>query len=338
MIKAATISAKDTKRIHRAFSRQQQQYEKAAAKAIYIALRDQIRQFINASRDYPTGLERQAVNEISALGMAKAYRRIALKVGGSYIKTVEAEITAEESGQKNYKPSFSVKAGDPSDRDMIEAYLRLYGAQKVTGITETTRKWIVEQIIKGQQAGLTFEQVAKTLINDQIHASRALRIARTETVQMMNLGRYLAANKSNFQKEKIWISAHDARVRPSNTNSRFDHHDADIQKVDLEDAFEVSREHLMFPGDTSLNASAGNTINCRCTIGLVTKRDEDGRMIVKPRPMIVTETGLENFPNEVIEIPAPPKAGLIRLIQALINGAQLGTILGLSFLDLFNNR
>lgn len=357
MTKAATISPKEARRFHRAFSRQQQQYEKAAAKTLYPVLKDQIKQFLTAARDYPTGMERQAVNEISPNNLAMVYKRIAIRVGVGYAKITEAEMTAEESGQKSFygQPQrglghimevdwnanpYETKANQPGDREMIDTYLRLFGARKVTGITETTRKWIAEQIVNGQQAGLTFDQVAKGLITSDIPAMRALRIARTETVAMMNLGRYLAANKSNFQKEKIWVSSHDDRVRPgiNSEDSPFDHHEVDIRKVDLEEAFEVSGEQLMFPGDTSLGASAGNVCNCRCSFALQTKRDENGRMMIKPRPMTVTAEGMGSLPEiELIETPASG-IGIVNLLQQLIAGAQLGSLLGLTFDALFNNQ
>lgn len=361
MTSKANISPKEARRFHRAFSRQQQKYEKAAAKALYPVLKDQVNQFLNAAHDYPAGMERQAVNEITPNKLAKVYKRIAIRVGVGYARITEAEMTAEESGEKSFygQPKrglghimevdwnanpYETKSGQPGDRDMIDAYLRLYGARYVTGITETTRKWIAEQIVKGQQAGLTFDQVAKGLITSDIPAMRALRIARTETVTMMNLGRFIAANKSNFQKEKIWISSHDNRVRPgiNSENSPFDHHEVDIKKVDLEEPFEVSGEHLMFPGDSSMGASAGNRVNCRCSFALQTQRDKNGRMLVKPKPMTVYASDqIDNMPEGVSEVePAitmqgVPQIGIVNLLQALIAGAQLGTLLGLTFESLF---
>src|SRR5690606_17616229 len=118
----------------------------------------------------------------------------------------------------------------------------------------------------------------------------------------------------------------------------FDHHEVDIRKVDLEEAFEVSGEQLMFPGDSSLGASAGNLINCRCSFALQTKRDENGRMMIKPRPMTVTAEGMGGLPEiELIEIPASG-IGIVNLLQQLIAGAQLGSLLGLTFDALFNNQ
>lgn len=333
-------------RYHRAFSRQQQQYEKAAAKAFYTALRGQLRQFIREAKKHPGGMELKALDSISALPMAKAYRRVALRVALGYGAITGQEMGLEETGGKSATPALRTKAGDPNDAEMIEAYLRLYGAKKVVGITEKTRAWIAEQVTQGQQEGLTFAQIAKNLITKDISATRAWRIARTESVGMMNLGRFLAAMKSNFQKVKTWVSSHDKRVRPGITSphSEFDHHEADIQQADLEDPFDVSGEKLLFPGDTSQGASAGNVINCRCSFGLETKRDVNGRMLVKPTGGVTERTPEpEQQPTEpggiVAVLPATrPAVGGLTLIQNLIIGVQLSRILGLTFLQMFDDE
>lgn len=331
------ISTREAARLHRQFSRQQQVYERYASRLFYSELKRQISEFVDIARTYPTGLEQQAVNEISEIGIAQAYEKVAIRVGVGYANISAAEITAEETGQKyNAKlDQMQTKATGPDDRSMVEAYLRLYGAKKVVGITETTRKWITEQITKGYQSGLTFDQIAKGLTTSNMSAMRALRIARTETVAMMNLGRFIAANNSNFQKEKTWISSHDSRVRPgvNSPNSPFDHHQQDIGKRDLEEPFFVSGEELMFPGDSSLGASAGNTIQCRCTMGINTKRDENGRMMVKPnRP-----TENEEIEEETEAVPVSvvrPGIGT-RFIQELISMASTINMLRLRFLDMF---
>ena len=58
--------------------------------------------------------------------------------------------------------------------------------------------------------------------------------------------------------EKVWLSAFAHESRET-------HMAANAQAKDLEEAFTVGGEQLMFPGDVSLGGSAGNTINCLCT-------------------------------------------------------------------------
>lgn len=57
---------------------------------------------------------------------------------------------------------------------------------------------------------------------------------------------------------KEWHTQGDEKVREA-------HVLADLQEVDADEPFIVDGEELMYPSDTSLGASAGNTINCRCS-------------------------------------------------------------------------
>ena len=57
---------------------------------------------------------------------------------------------------------------------------------------------------------------------------------------------------------KQWDTVGDSNVRDA-------HIAADGQQVPINEPFIVDGESLMFPGDTSLGASAGNIINCRCS-------------------------------------------------------------------------
>lgn len=85
---------------------------------------------------------------------------------------------------------------------------------------------------------------------------RTEMIARTETIRSSNAG-----TQELFQewgvKEHEWLSTKDDRTRP-------DHLEADGQAVGIDQPFSVGGEMLMYPGDPS--GSAGNTINCRCTV------------------------------------------------------------------------
>lgn len=66
-----------------------------------------------------------------------------------------------------------------------------------------------------------------------------------------------------IQIQKMWITVGDSRVRPQQ-GGRFNHVAADRQLVQEDEPFIVTGERLMFPTDTSLGASLGNVINCRC--------------------------------------------------------------------------
>ena len=64
---------------------------------------------------------------------------------------------------------------------------------------------------------------------------------------------------------KVWVTVGDERVREA-------HMAADSQEQTLNKPFQVGGQLLRWPGDSSLGASAGNIINCRCS-SVVSKED-----------------------------------------------------------------
>lgn len=75
------------------------------------------------------------------------------------------------------------------------------------------------------------------------------------------------ANDADGPVMKRWACQLDDRVRGgpmTRRKSPFDHWSPHGQTVPVADPFVVSGERLMTPGDTSLGASLGNIINCRC--------------------------------------------------------------------------
>jgi hypothetical protein len=73
--------------------------------------------------------------------------------------------------------------------------------------------------------------------------------------------------------DKVWISALDERTR----QGKFNHLEMNQKRVPLDKPFNVSGEKLMFPGDPK--GSAGNVVNCRCSVAQVVRRDADGNIM-----------------------------------------------------------
>lgn len=94
---------------------------------------------------------------------------------------------------------------------------------------------------------------------------RAETIARTESLGVMSAARDEAARQVMEQADlapedvtRTWSATRDKRTRDS-------HYSMDGQEVGLDDPFVTpDGEELQYPGDP--NASAGERINCRCTI------------------------------------------------------------------------
>lgn len=136
--------------------------------------------------------------------------------------------------------------------------------QRIASVSETTRTQIVNQIISGQSEGLGVAQIARDISKalPSITRFRANLIARTETHGAANVGVDQAARATGLVLQKEWVAAADERTRTA-------HAAADGQVVEMNMAFDVGGEKLMFPGDS--NGSAGNTINCRCAVSHIVK-------------------------------------------------------------------
>jgi hypothetical protein len=100
---------------------------------------------------------------------------------------------------------------------------------------------------------------------DNLLKLRGETVARTETIQSLNRSEYEAYKQAidmgataSKNVGKVWDTAGDDRVRD-------DHADMEGQTVNIDEPFIApDGSRLMFPGDVSLGAAAGEVINCRC--------------------------------------------------------------------------
>ena len=131
--------------------------------------------------------------------------------------------------------------------------------RRIASVAESTRQQIVTLIIAGQKEGLGSDEIARSISKaiPSISRTRGALIARTETHGAANFGADQSARATSLKLEKEWVSTNDHRTR-------HDHRDADGLKADMDAAFTVGGEKLMYPGDP--NGSAGNIINCRCAV------------------------------------------------------------------------
>lgn len=151
------------------------------------------------------------------------------------------------------------------DMDLVEReilrWLASESSKKVKEISDTAKARIRVEIANGVSEGESIREIAERidrLYLDQIIPFRSEVIARTEVISASNLGSRAGAKASGLPLNHKWLATRDDRTRE-------DHEQADGQSVPLDEPFIVGGERLMFPGDTSLGASAGNTIQCRCT-------------------------------------------------------------------------
>jgi len=151
--------------------------------------------------------------------------------------------------------------------DHIMVYLRDYvgseivaaGSTSVLLIQKLCDKIIPEIVEQGLGAG-----AAQTMLRDKIKSAwheakyfRTERIVRTEVNRAANWGSLEGVKSTEIEHDKVWLSA-------LSQNSRSWHTEADGQKRNMDDPFDIGGEALQYPGDPA--GSAGNTINCLCSM------------------------------------------------------------------------
>lgn len=166
-------------------------------------------------------------------------------------------------------------------QSLLNNFLQVRLSNRITRIHRTTEERISKIIEEGIFEGWGQEETARVIRKEargEINLNRSRVIARTETVISANQGKYISAQSSNLVMQKKWIPAKDQRTRRSHIDM------LNREWIPLEDDFWLANEQGMleaalYPGDERL--SAGNTINCRCSIVFEAKRDATGSLIRK---------------------------------------------------------
>lgn len=173
----------------------------------------------------------------------------------------------------------------------IANFLKQTLLKLVSGITETTKRQILQILEQGSKEGWGIDKMANELESPDLTMWRARLIVRTELVKAYNKGHELGKEKSKWETEDTWLSVDDARRRHS-------HRDVDGDKVGEGGKFKVpiyekvggvdmqtGFDFMTGPGDP--NAHIQNLANCRCTKATRAKRDENGRLIPKQQRLMI---------------------------------------------------
>lgn len=204
------------------------------------------------------------------------YTKVGLQQGKRTGKQINYQIAKIESKDFNLNDFISL-----FERNILR-YLINFGGVRIRSVRTQYVSFINEIISRGINDNKTMSEITTDL--DKLFRSRkwyrwqSMRIARTETTTAANYAATLASESSNTVMDKVWISSQDARTRRP-PDSHFDHFDMNGVKVPLKKKFNVSGEEMYYPGDP--NGSAGNVINCRCTVAQVPRRDANGKIVRK---------------------------------------------------------
>lgn len=127
---------------------------------------------------------------------------------------------------------------------------------RLAGVADDVHQDVMDALSEGLNNGETLDQLAGRVRDtfNGIAASKARRIAQTETAAAYGKGRDIAMDQSGIEY-KQWLTS-------GNDNVRASHAAANGQVRKLHEPFTVGGESLQYPGDST--GSAGNVINCHC--------------------------------------------------------------------------
>lgn len=182
-----------------------------------------------------------------------------------------------------------LKNFDPNDfeggyREFIARWLVNNAGTRITSVREELIDYLINYIADGMRDGKDIRAISRELqkhiLSRGFYRWQIERIVRTETTAAANQGAIQAGESSNIIWEKEWISSRDGRTR-RRPDDAFDHYDIDGMRVPKGEKFKFQGDALDYPGDPK--GQPGNVINCRCTVAIVPKRDENGRIIFTNR-------------------------------------------------------
>ena len=198
-------------------------------------------------------------------GLIITLENMVVEVGGRFSKRTWTQLNRQKR-QKGF-------GFNPDWIDRIKDLLRNFIVQQSYSIFSTTKDVLIRTLNKSIEEGWEVDETVKALEELDLADYQAARIVRTEITRAANAGSQVASESFPYEQQKEWLATHDGRTRHA-------HMRLDGIVVDEQDYFiDEDGNALRFPGDPE--ASAETTINCRCSMAVVAKVNERGRLIPK---------------------------------------------------------
>lgn len=239
--------------------------------AVYKALQAQIKHFADTKN----------IDTIPMQPVYDVIKAIYVDVGPLWSHQAYLSVMRQAGARKNAVSDLHTKKRMPIgfNEDFINAIINYFNINllndAVLPITETTKDFIREQLIKGANEGFSIDEIVQQLLTTGITRRRAEMISRTEVGKAANAGAKIGVDKTGLQTNKIWLSVLDNRVRR-------DHRNVNNQMVPEDQPFIVGEEkyqmdHPMVSKSNDGRAIPGREIiQCRCTYAHRVLRGNDG--------------------------------------------------------------
>ena len=182
--------------------------------------------------------------------------------------------------------NFTIDAFNTEFYKAVLLFFKNYGISRVVSISDTYYHDIIKlmdtRLVDGIGMEETIKEMQRIVNSRNFYRWQAMRIARTETTASANFGAIESGKVSGYVMEKVWISARDTRTRRK-PEDKYDHYHMNGVKVPQDGVFVFNESDLFgadkleYPGDPK--GKAGNLANCRCSVGIVPKRDENGNLV-----------------------------------------------------------
>jgi len=202
------------------------------------------------------------------------------KVGVAFTEKIN-NMVAEELGEKKLTLAIETKQRIPV---IIASHFKVRALSESTKITATTQAQAdialreaqrlatdpsvlaIEQVNVASQSSAVFRRRLNGRISGivRLNTNEPAEAAKLTQIQILRGEEPTLAGGSGTDGTKSWANQGDSLVRLP-PDSKFNHIAAE-QTIALDMPFNVSGQQLRYPGDISLGASAGNVINCRCSV------------------------------------------------------------------------
>jgi len=232
-------------------------------------------QSLRIGRTYAPKLAAARRKELArVLGFADSYdpkdwpTKLPAKINEKYLRSWYNEMfigVGMPAARTTVNNFLSRKAENDMWHEALNGWISKNGGSKVKIISNGFKDWFtgaLKEAIKDQT--MSIEQLTQQLSGNIMNVYEGVqeweirRIVQTESLTALSVAQDESIKALGIPYTKTWVI--------SGNNTRPAHAEMDGVTIDEDEAFVVDGEEMMYPRDDSMGASAGNIVNCACTV------------------------------------------------------------------------